>query len=281
MKLKSGVPTKNEYRNLITTPFFQAMERYSNDFLREFDFLRFKYKWGKDPFHQWSRQWEYPYVFAAIKNHLHERNIPAPKILDAGSGFTFFPYYLSREISGAAITCCDYDHKLLSFFETINKTNDNNTQQVEFQYADLHALPFESSTFDVVYSISVLEHTKDYASIIREFARVTKPGGALVITFDVALDGVSDISPQNAEDLLLTLSREFDSGEPITSIKAQIANMGLLTTDYALQLSANILPWKYPLLSLIKSSVVNRRFPNRASKCLMVYCDTICKNEKR
>jgi SAM-dependent methyltransferase/GT2 family glycosyltransferase len=50
------------------------------------------------------------------------------------------------------------------------------------------ALPFPTGYFDVVVSASVLEHTipgNDYV-ILNEIARVLKPGGELLITFDVS-----------------------------------------------------------------------------------------------
>jgi SAM-dependent methyltransferase len=44
-------------------------------------------------------------------------------------------------------------------------------------FADLAHLPFEDNTFDGVVCIQVLEHVREPASIVRELARVLKPGG--------------------------------------------------------------------------------------------------------
>lgn len=46
---------------------------------------------------------------------------------------------------------------------------------------DLTALPFEKGKFDVVLCIGVIQLIEQYVSVIKELARVTKPGGTLLI----------------------------------------------------------------------------------------------------
>lgn len=48
--------------------------------------------------------------------------------------------------------------------------------------ADAHALPFDDASFDAVVSFQVLEHVRDPGACVREFARVLRPGGAVVLT---------------------------------------------------------------------------------------------------
>jgi len=57
---------------------------------------------------------------------------------------------------------------------------------VTYLFGDLTALPFRSSAFDVVTCVSVLEHMPPAtrASGVRDMARVLKPGGRLVLTYD-------------------------------------------------------------------------------------------------
>jgi ubiquinone/menaquinone biosynthesis C-methylase UbiE len=48
--------------------------------------------------------------------------------------------------------------------------------------ADMGAIPFQSSRFDVVTSFDVMQYVADDYAVVREMARVLKPGGGLVVT---------------------------------------------------------------------------------------------------
>lgn len=53
--------------------------------------------------------------------------------------------------------------------------------QGDVRVADAEQLPFESGTFDIVYSWGVLHHTPDQPTAIREAVRMVKPGGRICL----------------------------------------------------------------------------------------------------
>lgn len=52
---------------------------------------------------------------------------------------------------------------------------------VQFHVADVHALPFDAASFDVVFAHQVLQHLGDPVSALREARRVLKPGGIVAV----------------------------------------------------------------------------------------------------
>lgn len=48
-------------------------------------------------------------------------------------------------------------------------------------YGDLHKVPLEDASFDVVYAGEIIEHTWDPLQMIRECRRILKPGGLLIL----------------------------------------------------------------------------------------------------
>lgn len=52
--------------------------------------------------------------------------------------------------------------------------------------ADAHQLPFADDNFDRIICAEVLEHILDYPQVVREAARVLKPGGILAVSVPTA-----------------------------------------------------------------------------------------------
>ena len=202
-KIRDGIPLVPDYEELLKSKSFKDLKKFSDRFLLENnDILRdYAKKWVSDPLHQWSRQWEYPFVFGKVQQIAEFNSKPA--ILDAGSGVTFFPYLVKSKFETSSVYCCDYDTMLLSLYDEINARQE---KHVECSTSDLRDLPYEEEKFHMVYCVSVLEHTDDYDAIIEEFYRVLLPDGVLVVTFDISMDGTRDIDTEKAGTLLTALA---------------------------------------------------------------------------
>src|SRR5262245_14423195 len=131
----SGVPLIADYLAVEEHPLYRDMERYSDDFLEKRQGILQEYgqKWVREPFHQWSRKCEYPWVAHQLEKGIHGDRA---KILDAGSGLTFFPSYLSERHLGWEIRCVDFDEKLTEPYSKLGNP------QVRFSQGDLRDLPF-------------------------------------------------------------------------------------------------------------------------------------------
>ena len=55
--------------------------------------------------------------------------------------------------------------------------------RLEFTLGDAHALPFPDASFDAVVCVRVAHHFPDAGRVFREFARILRPGGVLVLEF--------------------------------------------------------------------------------------------------
>jgi 2-polyprenyl-3-methyl-5-hydroxy-6-metoxy-1,4-benzoquinol methylase len=61
---------------------------------------------------------------------------------------------------------------------------------IQFKFSNIDKLDAPDDTFDVVYCISVLEHIENPAiwqKGLTEMARIVKPGGKLILTFDFSV----------------------------------------------------------------------------------------------
>lgn len=76
------------------------------------------------------------------------------------------------------VTGLDFSKNMLSVGETKKKDLDYN--QVDFVHGDAMNLPFEDSSFDFVTIGFGLRNVPDYLQVLKEMARVVKPGGKVV-----------------------------------------------------------------------------------------------------
>jgi 2-polyprenyl-3-methyl-5-hydroxy-6-metoxy-1,4-benzoquinol methylase len=202
-----GIVTMQQWEESLQSPLYADMEQYSNDFLqRNADVVEeYGKKWVRDPLHTWSRIWEYPYVATQIEKYLEKGDAEA-RILDGGSGVTFFPYFLCQRYSIKSLSCIDKDN---SFLPMHSRLAEHTQTPVSFMLSDLASMDLPNDSVDIVYCISVLEHLPHWKQVIEEFFRVLKPGGILILTIDVSLDKRHAIPAKEAEKLVAFAAQRF------------------------------------------------------------------------
>jgi SAM-dependent methyltransferase len=252
MELHCGVPLIADLDQLKGDPYYSEITGYSREFLaRHADALAgYGRLWGQDPFMLWSRRWEYPFV--AQKTIDYGKAHPGPlKVLDAGSGVTFFPYFVCDHLPEAQVICIDSNPSYPPMFEAINNATQNS--RVSFMNGMLQKLDMPDAGADIICCISVLEHTDNYGEIVREFARVLKRGGLLVLTFDLSLDGKFELRKEVAVDLLAHVTEFFDtSGVNIDKELGLMDDRGrILSTDHVKSTEPELLPWRFPMAKAV------------------------------
>ncbi|UCC53951.1 MAG: methyltransferase domain-containing protein [Anaerolineaceae bacterium] len=96
-------------------------------------------------------------------------------ILDVGCGAGVTACYLAKR-HGCRVVGVDISARMIERSRERAK-KETVADRVEFRVADAQDLPFEDELFDAVITESVTAFPEDKEGAVKEFARVTKPGG--------------------------------------------------------------------------------------------------------
>lgn len=115
----------------------------------------------------------------AIDNMFSDLSIENLSALDLGFGLGGIAYYLAEkykmEVTGVEI------HPWMVQYANHKKPLAISNQLEFTTYDETGKLPFQSATFDLVYSKGVLNHVTDKLSLFKQVNCVLKPGGLFVI----------------------------------------------------------------------------------------------------
>jgi SAM-dependent methyltransferase len=137
------------------------------------------------PINSYTRFPEYYYMDQAISEHVAQNCQGNPvRILDVGSP-KCFGLYLANKLE-VEVEMTDVSRMNLDEYQIMSKQLRPQAKgRVHFAVQDARALGYEEGAFDIVYSMSVIEHVEgergDFQSIL-EMVRVLKPGGQLLIS---------------------------------------------------------------------------------------------------
>lgn len=202
-----------------TKNIFKKLEHYQSLFLEnESLFISQELPCCRDPLHQWSRVWEYPYVYYHLSKIRSEflLNSKFGNIVDFGSGVSFFPFSAAK--LGFHVNCIDVDPVVQNNILRAKEVIDVRPGKIEFYLSNGEELPFEKNSIDIIYSISVLEHIGAFEKIFTEFARIIAPGGVLILTFDLAGSGEGELKVQRYQHLRNLFFEYFDFKHPEVTI---------------------------------------------------------------
>lgn len=195
---------------------FKELETFSNRFVQtalKLGLFPKNYPWPIDPLHNWSRMWEYPYVWMKLIRQMDTSSRFI--IADYGSGLTFFPWFLASK--GFTVIACDLSSSILRKHKLLTQLANSLGIKGHVQYLkmDVTKNAIASSSVDIITNISIIEHLHDNKNLILESARILRHNGLFISTLDVTLDGLpfgdgNPLSLPKVYQFIRTTSRYFN-----------------------------------------------------------------------
>lgn len=169
------------------------------------------------------------------------------EILDAGSGFGQYVYYLSGKFPKSKITGLDIKPEQIEdcnrFFTKIRKSD-----RVFFKIADLTRY-IKKDFYNLILSVDVMEHIEDDVSVFKNFYKSLAPGGVLLISTP-SDQGGSDVHHDHDDSFIEEHVRDGYGVQEIEE-KLRLAGFSKIMVKYAYGRPGKIswrLSMKYPLL---------------------------------
>lgn len=182
------------------------------------------------------------------------KNAPADAmVLDAGSGFGQYDYYLSKLGKGWKIKGVDVKPEQIDdcnrFFTTIGKQ-----EQVSFEEADLTKLN-ETDTYDLILSVDVMEHIEEDEKVFENFHKAMKKGGMLLISTPSDQGGSDTHDHHHEEGTTGFIDEHVRDGYGVDDITAKLTRAGFTNIEAGYTYGKpGSLAWKltmkYPILML-------------------------------
>ena len=180
-------------------------------------------------------------------------------ILDAGSGFGQYSYFMSKMDPRWNIKGVDVKEEQIAdcnnFFNQINRNN------AHFEVADLVKFN-EKDKYDFILSVDVMEHIEDDVQVFKNFFAAMRPGGTLLISTpsDQGGSDVHDHEHDHEDGEHSFIDEHVRDGYNIREIQDKLAEAGFKDTEasYTYGTPGKIswkLSMKYPILMLNASKI--------------------------
>ena len=164
------------------------------------------------------RAWHVRKAVRKLFKSIKKNNI---RILDAGTGFAQYTYFMARLTPRAEILAVDvkrdYLETAFAFFKKINLAH-----RVFFAFEDLTALKAKGP-FDFILCVDVMEHIEDDIGVFRNFEKVMEPGGYVLINTP-SDQGGSDVSEEGESSFIEEHVRD---GYNLAELQKKLSDAGL------------------------------------------------------
>jgi ubiquinone/menaquinone biosynthesis C-methylase UbiE len=106
------------------------------------------------------------------------------RVLDLGCGSGAFTTFVAKSVGPRGqIYALDIQPKMLEQLkEKLSKPENQNIKNIQLINSSAYNLPFEDSSLDLVYMVTVLQEIPDKNKALIEIKRVLKSGGILAVT---------------------------------------------------------------------------------------------------
>lgn len=155
-------------------------DRYVEDYMAQnYDYVYNRTFFAKTMYSDFAKEIKKKLKFPTYKKYekVKEKR-ETKKVLEIGCGTAIIAksLFTDKEINNidkeVEVYCMDYSFNMLE----IAKTRCEN-----FVQSDMESLPFQESSFDIVYVHSALHHFPSLSNIMREVKRILKPKGFFII----------------------------------------------------------------------------------------------------
>ncbi|PZF81908.1 methyltransferase domain-containing protein [Jiangella anatolica] len=106
--------------------------------------------------------------------YLRDALTPGTDVLDVGCGPGTITVELAGLVAPGRVAGLDASAEVIAAAQAADRAG-----AVEFVTGDAAALPFDAASFDVVHAHQLLQHVADPVAVLRELARVARPGGVV------------------------------------------------------------------------------------------------------
>lgn len=169
-------------------------------------------------------------------------------ILDAGTGYAQYSYFMSKNLQPNSIKAIDVKDKWINdaqeFFKSINSNN------ISFGVEDLTQINYKEQ-FDLIICVDVMEHIEADVIVFKNFYNALKKDGYLLIN-SPSIFGGSDVHDEEGESFISEHARDGYSKEDLKE-KLEPLGFSIFSSKYTYGFwgdKAWRLGIKYPLLML-------------------------------